>query len=110
MTVEELTDQISHLDWVAFEITEQGDLTLGGITYRMRIGLYLNKPIQAIMVHDQFVRIKELPANHNYMLDKLEPSKAVSCLYRNRRITVRSSGIIKAGTLTWRPPFREFGL
>ena len=66
-----------------FEKVFSGELTIGGVKFFMRVGLYMNRPVQAIMALGIYVKLRPYNpyniANDSleelYPLDPLNPSK-----------------------------------
>jgi hypothetical protein len=70
-----------------FEKATKGEMDLHtGLTFRrtrfkMRVGLHLNRPTQAIIAEGQFVRMRAAPEYADYELRVLDAQKPDSCLY-----------------------------
>ena len=70
-----------------FEETTKGEILLNtGLTFRrtkfkMRIGLHLNRPTQAIIAEGHFVRMRAAPEYADYELKVLDANNPDNCLY-----------------------------
>ncbi len=64
-----------------FEETFSGDIGIGDTIFKMRIGLHMQRPMQAIIAHRQFIKMRpETRFNERRLLtlDALSPD---TCLY-----------------------------
>lgn len=80
------------LIWKQFEDSQDGSLLIDGTWHYMRVGLFMNRPTQAIQANGKFVKMRLAPRFRNHDLDILNP-KDDKCLYWNFE-NVR----------TWKPP------
>lgn len=84
-SVEDLIKQLGDLVWEDFEKTQHGELTIDGTLFRMRVGLHFDKPMQAIMAEDKFLRLRPAHAWESWLLMPLAPDRgADNCLYPHK--------------------------
>ncbi|RPI87193.1 MAG: hypothetical protein EHM40_23150 [Chloroflexi bacterium] len=94
MTIDELERLISHVTWDDFERTDLGEFTVGYVPPRemepvfikfcMRVGLHMNRPFQAVIADNQFVRLRAAPEYNNHNLKRLVAAHPAACLYTPR--------------------------
>lgn len=75
-----------HYTWEHFEANECGEIKIkdpmwGENTFKMRIGLHMGRPTQAIMAIGSFVKLRAAPKYGQYVLAKLDPQYPDDCLY-----------------------------
>lgn len=75
------------MSWAHFESTNRGEIPLRSkgfretILIRMRVGLHMGKPMQALIADNQFIRMRSAPEFEGCSLNKLEPEWPDKCLY-----------------------------
>ena len=75
------------MTWAHFESNNRGEIPLRlkgfreTILIRMRVGLHMGKPMQALIADDQFIKMRSVPEYEGYSLNKLEPEWPDKCLY-----------------------------
>ena len=102
MTIDELERLISNLTWEDFEKTDRGEFTVGYvppnqsepifIKFYMRIGLHMNRPFQAVLADNQYVRLRAVPEYANHKLERLDAARPTTCLYSPRTIYPGNEG------------------
>ena len=83
-----------------FESDAKGELLLNtGLTFKrtkfkMRIGLHLNRPTQAIIAEGHFIRMRAAPEYADYELKVLDANHPDNCLYEQliAEVANRSGG------------------
>jgi len=105
-TIEEIERAMHHqkdMTWAHFESTARGEIPLHfkgfreRILIRMRVGLHMGKPMQALIADDKFIRMRAAPEYENYKLLKLDPLFPDKCLYSDNRVWVSK------GHKFWKP-------
>ncbi|RPI87191.1 MAG: hypothetical protein EHM40_23140 [Chloroflexi bacterium] len=89
-----------------FEQASRGEIDLHtGLTFRrtkfkMRVGIHLGRPTQAILAEGQFVRMRSAPEYADYELKVLDAKNPDSCLYEQLVAEVGKPGLIRS---SWKP-------
>jgi hypothetical protein len=80
------------MTWAHFESTIRGEIPLHfkgfreRILIKMRVGLHMGKPMQALIADDQFIRMRAAPEYADCKLTKLDPLFPDKCLYIDNRV------------------------
>lgn len=98
--VEALEALIKDLRWEHFEANDLGQIEVGGKLFCMRIGIHMNRPVQAIICDGQFVRMRSADFYGNKILLKIDPERLSESLY----IEATTQGWPK-----WRPYLPDHG-
>lgn len=63
-----------YFSWDHFEYTDRGEIHTRGYTFYMRIGLFLGRPVQAIIFRGHIIRTKSAQhyVDNGYVLQKLD--------------------------------------
>ena len=64
-----------YFSWAHFENTFRGEIHHGGHTFYMRVGLFLGRPVQAIICHGHIIRTRSAQhyVDEHRQLVKLDP-------------------------------------
>jgi len=81
LPVEELEALIKDLRWEHFEADPLGQIQVGNKLFCMRIGIHMNRPVQAIIADGQFVRMRSAEFYDDKKLHKIDPDRLAECLY-----------------------------
>ena len=93
-----LTDLLGTLSFPSFEAADNGEITLLGTKFYMRIGKFLGQPTQAIIAEGQFVKMQHTTVHYDKNdLKVIDPKDPDSSLYE-------VGFNIDTQYRTWRPP------
>jgi len=81
LQVEELEALIKDLRWEHFEADPMGQIQVKGKLFCMRVGLHMDRPVQAIICDGQFVRIRSAEYYQDKKLHKLDPERLAESVY-----------------------------
>lgn len=101
------------MTWAHFESNNRGEIPLRlkgfreTILIRMRVGLHMGKPMQALIADDQFIRMRSVPEYESYSLNKLEPEWPDKCLYKPSGLGYLTSG---KNLKIWKPVKQGAGM
>lgn len=73
--------EMANPTWEQFEANKLGELVVAGYTFRMRVGLHLQRPVQAIIGASQFIKIRSAGNCEGMRLKVLDPDDPSVCLY-----------------------------
>jgi hypothetical protein len=81
MTLGELRKLLDGKKWRDFENTVHGTITIDGIDFHMRVGLFACRPMQVIIANSQFIRMRSAPQYEKMLLVTLDPRKPEATMY-----------------------------
>ncbi|RPI87192.1 MAG: hypothetical protein EHM40_23145 [Chloroflexi bacterium] len=81
LPVEGLEALIKDLRWEHFEADPLGQIQVDGKLFCMRVGLHMDRPVQAIVCDGQFVRIRSAEFYQDKQLLKIDPERLAESLY-----------------------------
>lgn len=79
--VEELEALIKDYRWEHFEADPLGQIQVGNKLFCMRVGIHMDRPVQAIIADGQFVRMRSADFYKDKQLQKIDPERLAECLY-----------------------------
>ena len=84
--VEYLQKMLGAFPWPAFEAIQTGNMSIEGVDYKLRLGLHMKQPRQAIVALGYFVKMKPAPdpIKANIVTD-LDPNDPDKCLFNDGR-------------------------
>jgi len=76
-----LSEVLGDAPWTHFEQFIIGIAVFGGIEFKMRIGLHMKRPTQAVMALGQFVKLRRANEYGRFKLKNLTPEAPDTCVY-----------------------------
>lgn len=111
MTVEELDALLGDYTWEDFEGLDMGEIRVTsrkllmlrgrGTLFKMRVGLYMGRPMQAIIAEGQFVRMRPATQYEGFELKRLDCTEPDECVYEG---LIQDPADSPRKTIKWWPP------